>query len=181
MTQETTTTNFPRIEFDVNGVKFAAIELPGGTFMVGSPEDEPDRWNDEHYHQETVASFLIGETVVTQELYKAVMGNNPSYFTGTDLPVEQVSWNDAKKFCRKLNEILRPQGFECDLPTAAEWEYACRAGTTTPYYTGDTITKEQANFLGSKTTPVKSYPPNPWGLYDMAGNVWEWTNSEYED
>lgn len=169
-----------KIELEVNGVKFAAIELPGGTFMMGSPDDEPNRWSDEYYHEETIESFLMGETLVTQELYEAVMGKNPSYFEGPKRPVERVNWHDCKTFCEKLNEVLRPQGFECDLPTSAEWEYACRAGTTTPYYTGDTITKEQANFMSDSTTDVGSYPPNPWGLFDMSGNVWEWTDSEYE-
>jgi Uncharacterized conserved protein len=113
------------------------------------------------------------------------MGNNPSRFKGDDRPVEQVSWNDAQEFIRKLNRKEGTNKYR--LSTEAQWEYACRAGTTTPFYTGGCIFTNQANYNGSypmpgcskgeyrkKTTEVASFPPNKWGLYDMHGNVWEW-------
>jgi len=113
------------------------------------------------------------------------MGNNPSYFKGENNPVERVSWNDAKAFCGKIG---------CRLPTEAEWEYACRAGTTTPFSFGETISTDQANYDGNytvikgvygvyrqKTMPVGSFQPNAWGLYDMHGNVWEWCEDVCHD
>ena len=118
------------------------------------------------------------DTPCTQALWEAVMGNNPSSFKGADRPVERVSWNDVQTFLNKLSNHL-PAEVCATLPSEQQWEYAARAGTNTPYYTGETITKEQANWGGDETTPVRSYPPNPWGLYDMLGNVWEWTSSSW--
>jgi formylglycine-generating enzyme required for sulfatase activity len=127
----------------------------------------------------------MGVYTVTQEQWVAVMGKNPSKFTdGKNLPVEQVSWNDCQDFIKKLREKdKRPYR----LPTEAEWEYACRAGTTTPFYFGETLSTDQANYNGNyaygngkkgvyreKTVPVGSFQPNAWGLYDMHGNVWQW-------
>ena len=123
--------------------------------------------------------FYLGKFEVTQEQYEKVMGKNPSQFKGDKLPVEQVSWNDAVEFCDELNKKERiPRGWEFDLPTEAQWEYACRAGTTTAYSWGDNFTPQLANFKDSglnKTVEVGSYRANPWGFFDMHGNVWEWT------
>jgi sulfatase modifying factor 1 len=123
--------------------------------------------------------FYLGKFEVTQEQYEKVMGKNPSQFKGDKLPVEQVSWNDAVEFCDELNKKERiPRGWEFALPTEAQWEYACRAGTTTAYSWGDNVTPQLANFKGSglnKTVEVGSYKANPWGFFDMYGNVWEWT------
>jgi formylglycine-generating enzyme required for sulfatase activity len=135
--------------------------------------------------------FVMAATEAEQSQYKAVMGRDPSRFKGEDHPVEQISWNDVQAFCRALSQR---DGVTYRLPTEAEWEYACRAGTTTPFYTGATISTEQTNYDGNytygdrrkgeyrqKTTPVASFPANPWGLYDMHGNVWEWCQDWYRE
>jgi formylglycine-generating enzyme required for sulfatase activity len=123
--------------------------------------------------------FYLGKYEVTQEEYEKVMGKNPSKFKGDKLPVEMVSWNDAVAFCEELNKKERiPRGWEFSLPTEAQWEYACRAGTTTTYSWGSNITPQLANCNESglkKTVEVGSYSSNPWGFFDMHGNVWEWT------
>ena len=109
------------------------------------------------------------------------MGNNRSHFKGGKLPVEMVSWNDCQEFIKKLNDLkVAPAGYKFSLPTEAQWEYACRAGTTTAYSFGNTLTREQANFGGNQTKDVGSYPANAWGLRDMHGNVWEWCNDWYD-
>jgi formylglycine-generating enzyme required for sulfatase activity len=139
----------------------------------------------------TVAPFFMGKYEVTQEQWEAVMGNNPSYFKGAKRPVEQVSWNDAVAFCQKLSQKT---GKSYRLPSEAEWEYACRAGTKTPFYFGETITPELVNYDGNypygaapkglyrrKTTDVGSFPPNAFGLYDMHGNLWEWCSDRWHD
>ncbi|MBR0236468.1 MAG: SUMF1/EgtB/PvdO family nonheme iron enzyme [Thermoguttaceae bacterium] len=168
----------------VNGVEFAFRWCPRGTFTMGSPEDEEDRDDDETQHQVTLTKgFWMMETQVTQKQWKAIMGNNPSNFKGDDLPVEQVSWNDCQEFCRKCVQL----GLPVQLPTEAQWEYACRAGSTTAYFWGNALKGDKANCDGNypcgtttkgkylrKTTPVGSYDSNAWGLYDMHGNVWEW-------
>jgi formylglycine-generating enzyme required for sulfatase activity len=120
--------------------------------------------------------FYMGKFEVTQEQYQQVMGNNPSHFQGRDLPVEQVSWDDAQEFCKKASEKT---GLTIRLPTDAEWEHACRAGTRTTYNTGDTEADlDRAAWYGANngdtTHPVGQKVPNAWGLYDMHGNVWEW-------
>ena len=158
-----------------------------GTFLMGSPQDEPERDADEGpQHLVTLArGFWLADTACTQALWEAVTGDNPSHFKGADRPVEQVSWNDVGTFLEKL-EALVP-GCRAELPTEAEWEYACRAGTMTPFSFGETITPEQVNYDGKypyaggkkglyrkETVAVKSLPPNPWGLYEIHGNVWEW-------
>lgn len=159
------------------------VQITAGTFIMGSPDRVGD--NEEHpQHQVTVRSFYMGKYEVTQAQYQAVMGTNPSHFKGDNLPIENLSWNDAVEFCRKLSQMT---GREYRLPSEAEWEYACRAGTTTAFAFGDSLSSKQANFDGKypfggaaegvyrqKTTPVGSFQPNAWGLYDMHGNVWEW-------
>jgi formylglycine-generating enzyme required for sulfatase activity/regulator of sirC expression with transglutaminase-like and TPR domain len=153
-----------------NGVKLEMVYIPAGNFMMGSPSGEGE--SDEYpQHLVTIAKpFYLGKYPVTQEQYQAVMGNNPSHFKGAKRPVEKVSWRDAVTFCQKLSEKT---GNNYRLPSEAEWEYACRAGTTTAYCFGETLTNELANF-GSQTTDVGKYPPNAFGVYDMHGNVWEW-------
>jgi formylglycine-generating enzyme required for sulfatase activity len=121
--------------------------------------------------------FWLAQTECTQAQWVAVMGHNPSQFKGDDLPVEQVSWNDAQKFITKLNEAMSlPAGWKVALPTEAQWEYACRAGTKTAFSFGKTLTTKQANvaYTLKMTKNVASYVANPWGLHDMHGNLWEW-------
>ena len=172
------------------------VAIPGGRFVMGSPNTEAGRNNNEGpQHTVNISPFFMGKYPVTQAQYQAVMGNNPSHFKGffksKQLPVEQVTWNDAVEFCRKLSEKT---GKTYRLPSEAEWEYACRAGTTTPFYFGDTITPDLVNYNGNnpygaapkvlyrqQTTDVGSFPPNPFGLYDMHGNVWERCSDKCHD
>jgi len=180
------------ITYYKNSIGMEFVKIEPGIFMMGSPANEGGRSDDEKQHEVAIRKgFYLGATEVTQDQWRAVMGNNPSYFTGDGrLPVEKVSWLEAQEFCKKLSE---KEGRNYRLPTEAEWEYACRAGTTTPFYTGSTISTDQANYNGNftygngvkgvdrkKTTPVGSFAPNAWGLYDMHGNVWEWCQSAYE-
>lgn len=169
----------------VNSVSFNVVWCPPGTFIMGSPTNEVDRDDDETQHRVTLTKgFWMMETEVTQELYEAVMGNNPSYFKEPKCPVETVSWYSAVEFSEKLTALT---GKTFTLPTEAEWEYAARAGTTTVFYYGDSLDSSMANFDGNypygdgakdvnreRTIDVKSFKPNAWGLYDMHGNVWEW-------
>jgi len=181
-----------------NGVTLEMVQIPGGTFTMGSPEYEEDILDQERpQHQVTVKPFFMGKYVITQEQYQVIMGKNPSHFKNKttkwffgrenrnkNRPVEQVSWYDAAEFCDRLSKAT---GKEYRLPSEAEWEYACRAGTTTPFYFGETITTDLANYRGDytyaseprgefreQTTDVGIFPPNAFGLYDMHGNVWEW-------
>ncbi|MCF2147853.1 bifunctional serine/threonine-protein kinase/formylglycine-generating enzyme family protein [Desmonostoc muscorum LEGE 12446] len=175
-----------------NGVTLEMVQIPGGTFKMGSPEGEVERGeNESPQHQVTVRGFFMGRYEVTQAQYQAIMGTNPARFQGEKLPVETVSWDDAVEFCQKLSQKT---GRTYKLPSEAEWEYACRAGTTTPFYFGETITPDLVNYDGistyasapkgtyrQKTTPVGSFPPNAFGLYDMHGNVLEWCQDDYHD
>jgi len=168
-----------------------------GEFLMGSPENERGRWKDEGpQHEVTIASgFWLGDTLVTQEFFQAVAGTNPSVFKGEGrLPVESVSWNDAVEFCGKLDQLLlEGEDSQARLPTEAEWEYACRAGTTAALYSGEELTSEDGKCPNldklawydknsqSKTHAVAEKQPNAWGLYDMLGNVWEWCQDVWQD
>jgi formylglycine-generating enzyme required for sulfatase activity len=161
-----------------NGVKLELVSLPGGDFIMGSGKGLND---EKPPHRVRVSSFLMGKFEVTQAQWQAVMGNNPSDFKGTDLPVENVSWNQAVEFCRRLSQKT---GLQFRLPTEAEWEYAARAGTTTEYSFGDDVKQLGAyawyyENSGSKTHPVGKKLPNRFGLFDMHGNVWEWCQDWY--
>jgi formylglycine-generating enzyme required for sulfatase activity len=162
------------------------VLIPAGTFMMGSPEDDPERLVYETLHQVTISKPFYMQTMpVTQGQWQKVMGNNPSHFKGDDnCPVENVSWNDVQEFISKLNSMEREDRYR--LPTEAEWEYACRTGSTTAYCFGDDPGHlgEYAWYSsnsGSKTHPVGQKTPNAWGLYDMHGNVWEWVQDRCGD
>jgi formylglycine-generating enzyme required for sulfatase activity len=180
--------------FDLrNGVNLEMVLIPAGTFMMGSPDSEAERSSNETLHQVTISNpFYLGKYPITQAQWQQVMGTKPSHFESDKLlPVENVSWNDTKAFCIKLREITHaPFG----IPTEAQWEYACRAGTMTPYHFGSQLNGREANCDGTvpygtvkegpyleKTSAVGKYPANPWGLYDMHGNVWEWCSDWYGD
>ncbi|WP_309224596.1 formylglycine-generating enzyme family protein [Halomicronema sp. CCY15110] len=177
------------------------VWVPSGSFVMGSPEDEPERSSAEGpQHEVTMTSFLIGQYPVTQAQWRFVAGlpqvglelnPEPSNFKGDDLPVERVSWEEAQEFCRRLSAYAQR---EYRLPSEAEWEYACRAGTQTPFHFGEMITPDLANYDGSyayndgpkgqnrgKTTAVGSFPANQWGLSDMHGNVYEWCQDVWHD
>ncbi|HMZ22408.1 MAG TPA: SUMF1/EgtB/PvdO family nonheme iron enzyme [Blastocatellia bacterium] len=162
-----------------NGVKLEMIALPGGTFQMGSNEYDDEK----PIHPVTLPPFHIGKYQITQAQWKAVMRNNPSHFKGDKLPVENLSWQMATDFCRKLS---KKTGKEYRLPTEAEWEYACRAGSTTRYCFGDDDAglEKYAWYYknsGGKTHPVGEKLPNDWGLHDMHGNVLEWCRDWYDE
>ncbi|MDB9534654.1 bifunctional serine/threonine-protein kinase/formylglycine-generating enzyme family protein [Dolichospermum planctonicum CS-1226] len=175
-----------------NGVFLEMVKIPGGKFLMGSLANEAKRSDNESpQHQVTVPSFWIGKYQLTQEQYQAIIGTNPAYFKGNKRPVERVSWNDAVTFCQRLSQRT---GKHYRLPSEAEWEYACRGETTTPFYFGETITPELVNYDGNhvyesapkgqyrnQTTNVGDFPPNAFGLYDMHGNVWEWCQDDWHD
>jgi len=150
--------------------------IAAGTFLMGSPEDEAERRDNETQHEVMLSKgYWLADTACTQKLWSAVMAENPSEFKD-DLqnPVEMVSWDDCQTFIAELNEQV--EGLTLHLPSEAEWEYACRAGTETVFSFGDSLSSEQANFKNEvgQTVPVRSYHPNSWGLWQMHGNVWEW-------
>ncbi len=170
------------VEVEVIGVPFVMRWIPPGEFLMGSPENEPERDDDEgpQHRVRFEQGFWLAETACTQALWEAVMGNNPSKFKDDpEKPVENVGWKDARRFIETVNR--NHPGLELRLPSEAEWEYACRAGTTTRYWFGDEITPEDANYgeNNSGTVPVRHYRRNPWGLYQMHGNVWEWCQDEW--
>ncbi len=172
-------------EYLGNGTSLEMIEIPSGEFFMGSPTGEEGQDDDESpQHKVNIKSFFIGKFVITQSQYQEIMGKNPSHFPGEMRPVERISWYDANEFCQKLTEKT---GRTYRLPSEAEWEYACRARTSSPFYFGETITTNLANYDGNstyangpkskyrqETTEVGSFPPNAFGLYDMHGNIWEW-------
>ncbi|MCP4701368.1 MAG: formylglycine-generating enzyme family protein [Gammaproteobacteria bacterium] len=181
-------------EFKLENVSQRLRWIPPGRFLMGSPKSEPERsyWEGPRHEVTLTEGFWLFDTTVTQALWKAVTGKNPSRFKGPDRPVENVSWNDAQEFIATVNGILPGSKFR--LPTEAQWEYACRAGTQTPFYFGDNIMPEQVNYNGyfsyaggakgvrrGETVAVKSLPPNAWGLYEMHGNVWEWCEDYWSD
>ena len=170
-------------EFTVNGVSFKMVYVEGGTFTMGcTGEQGGDCDSDEKpTHRVTLPGYYMGETEVTQALWKAVMGSNPSYFKGDNLPVEGVSWNDCQEFIRKLNQLT---GKTFRLPTEAQWEYAARGGNKSngyKYAGGNSVGNVAwyGDNSSSQTHPVKSKQPNELGLYDMSGNVWEWCSDWY--
>ena len=175
----------------IKGVEFTFRYCPPGTFTMGSPDSENKRSSDETQHPVTLTKgFWIMETEVTQKQWMAIMGENPSYFKGENLPVEQVSWKECQDFCIKCCSLI---GMSVQLPTEAQWEYACRAGSSTAYFWGNALNGDKANCAGTcpygtttkgkylnTTMKVGSYSPNDWGIYDMHGNVREWCADWYE-
>ncbi len=190
-----------------NGITLEMVAIPGGTFLMGSPANEKDSFGDERpQHEVNVPTFFIGKYPITQAQWQAIASRTdlkvkqdldfkPAYFKDRPdsdrRPVEQVNWYDAIEFCARLSKLTVR---EYRLPSEAEWEYACRARTTTPFYFGETITGELANYdasytyadepngeYRSETTPVGQFPPNAFGLYDMHGNVWEWCADTWHD
>jgi sulfatase modifying factor 1 len=154
---------------------------------MGSPVGEKKRLADETQHEVTLTQgFWLGKHGVTQAQWEKVMGTKPSHFKGATLPVETVTWDNAMGFCKKLTQVEKaadrlPEGHAYTLPTEAQWEYACRAGTVTAYSFGDSITSSQANINADKTTAVDTFLANAWGFHDMHGNVWEWCSDRYGD
>jgi formylglycine-generating enzyme required for sulfatase activity len=209
-----------------NAIGMKLVRIPGATFTMGSPKEEVERRPDEEQHEVAISAFYLGATEVTQGQFRAVLGYNPSYFSTKasgkvgvkyssepgggkdkipagdetdDYPVENVSWDEANEFCKKLTEMEKKQlgGWVYRLPREAEWEYACRGGASSKaFHTGDSLSSRQANFDGSypfggaargvslgRTSKVGSYKekaPHPFGLCDMHGNVWEWCADWYD-
>ncbi|MCY7383153.1 MAG: SUMF1/EgtB/PvdO family nonheme iron enzyme [Microcoleus sp. CAN_BIN18] len=184
-----------------NRVNLEMIAIPGGTFTMGAPETEEESFDKERPQRRvTIQPFLMGKYAITQAQWKVVakfpkiqydLNPDPFIFQGNNRPVEQVSWYDAVEFCARLSLNT---GWNYHLPSEAEWEYACRAGTTTPFYFGQTITTDQVNYNGNysyhnslkgkyreQTTDVGSFPANAFGLYDMHGNVYEWCADPWHD
>ncbi|MCI5210629.1 MAG: formylglycine-generating enzyme family protein, partial [Candidatus Electrothrix sp. ATG2] len=172
--------------------------IPAGDFMMGSPDDEAERFNCEDYHKVILTNgYWLADTVVTQAMWKVITGHNPARFKNNELnPAENVNWNDAQEFIIELNRRVQETGTVEEvmlfrLPTEAEWEHACRAGAKAPFSFGRNITSEQVNYnphedgkkgvYRGRTIPVKSLPPNPWGLYEMHGNVLEWCEDSWQE
>ncbi|MEM9092552.1 MAG: formylglycine-generating enzyme family protein [Cyanobacteria bacterium P01_F01_bin.53] len=183
------------------GITLDLMEIPGGIFTMGSPADELYRLQREGpQHQVRVPAFAMGKYAVTQAQWRTVaalpkvaesLNPSPAHFVGDHRPVEKVSWWEAVEFCQRLSA---KSGVAYRLPSEAEWEYACRAGTTTPFHVGATLTADLANYRATsayangpkgnyreETTVVGSFPANAFGLYDMHGNVWEWCADYWHD
>lgn len=168
--------------YTVNGVTFEMVFVKGGSFMMGSADSDAGSY-ERPVHSETVGDFMIGKTEVTQALWRAVMGSNPSYFIGDNLPVERVSWYDCQTFVNRLSELT---GTRFRLPTEAEWEYAARGGANSRMYkysgSNDPYVVAWYDGVSSGCThPVASKSPNELGIYDMSGNVYEWTSDLWSD
>ncbi|MDB9384014.1 formylglycine-generating enzyme family protein [Nodularia spumigena CS-584] len=184
-----------------NNVTLEMVSIPGGQFFMGSPKNEAQSYDDERpQHEVTVPPFFMGKYPITQAQWRAVaalpqvnreLKPDPSNFKGDNLPVEQISWYEAVEFCDRLKAHTKK---DYRLPSEAEWEYACRAGTTTPFHFGETITSDLANYSAEttygdepkgksvgQTSPVGSYVANAFGLYDMHGNVWEWCYDHWHE
>ncbi|AFY95903.1 hypothetical protein Cha6605_4996 [Chamaesiphon minutus PCC 6605] len=170
-----------------DGIGLDLVSIPGGTLMMG---DERHHQDEQPVHQVTVPAFFISKYPITQAQYRSIMGENAGSGMGDNYPIEKVSWDDAIEFCNKLSQQT---GDRYTLPSESQWEYACRAGTTTAFYFGETIVPDLVNYHGDypyqgaptgenreQTTPVGSFPPNAFGLSDMHGNVWEWCLDEYQ-
>lgn len=170
---------------EIAGVECVFRWIPAGSFIMGSPTTEKDRFEDEVQHEVTLTrGFWALETETTQRLWTAAGLENRSGFKGDDMPVERVGWGECVGFTAALNALgILPEGLEFRLPTEAEWEYACRAGTTSSYFWGEEPdpARSKLNLNEGAHEPVRSFPPNPWGLHDMHGNVWEWTADLYDD
>lgn len=189
--------HWPREKDFTNGIGMEMVWCAPGTFLMGSPDSEPGRHDNEIRHEVTLTNgFWIGRYEVTQEQFARVAGLNPSHdkkdkhlwvlsLPRPRAPVERIHWEDARKFCEELTRRELTAGrlkgdWVYSLPTEAQWEYAARAGTTTAFAFGDTLHKNQANFgTGRRTAPCGSRKPNAWGIYDMHGNVWEWCADWY--
>jgi formylglycine-generating enzyme required for sulfatase activity len=185
---------------DLGGASLTLMLIPSGEFWMGASEEPKSRDNERPRHLVKVSQFLMGHYAVTQAQWQVVAGYSqvdrelnpdPSRFKGADRPVEKVSWEDAQEFCQRLSAHT---GKDYRLPSEAQWEYACRAGTETPFHYGEMITTELANYDGrssysgspngeyrGETIAVGSFPANDWGLHDMHGNVWEWCEDDYHD
>ena len=166
------------------GVELEMVYIPGGEFMMGSPKGEGYK-DEKPQHKVTVQPFFMGKFQVIQAQWRALaslskvkldLETDPFNLKGDNLPVETISWSEAQEFCQRLSKQV---GREYRLPSEAEWEYACRAGTTTPFHFGEMITDKLANYGGGQTTPVGSFSPNAFGLYDLHGLVWEWCEDDW--
>ena len=182
-----------------DGVELTMVQISAGSFLMGSPEDEAERIKSEGpQHHVQLQGFFMAQTSITQAQWQVVAGwqklqrdlnSDPSHFKGPNRPVERVNWEDAIEFCNRLSQRT---GRHYSLPSEAQWEYACRAATTTPFHFGETINSELANYDATdaygdgpkglyrrETTDVATFPANPWGLHDMHGNVWEWCQDQW--